>query len=456
MRRFAGLVAGHTQETSLRARVMRSSFFTVGGFGMSQLIRLGSNLILTRLLYPEAFGLMALIQVVLMGLAQFSDTGVVPGIMRSPRGDEPGFLNTAWTMQVVRGAGLWLVACALAMPFAWLYGTPELGHMLPVVGITLLIDGFRPTRMVTANRHLLMGRVMSLEILGQIIGTAAAIFLAWQLESVWALVFSSIVGAIALISLNWLLLPGHVDRFQWESDAVRELFSFGKWVFLATVCGFFFSYADKFMIGKFAPLDLFGIYNIGYFWAAFPMMLAQMSTQRLLIPIYRETPPTHSRENFLKLRRMRIAVTGGLLVLSAGFAFFGDWFVQLLYDDRYTQAGAVSVLVACAQMPSLIVMTYDQAALAAGDSKRFFVLALARAILMNCCLLIGLQTAGLLGAILGMMAAYVLAYPVVVWLARNVGAWDGPHDAGFAALAAVIAGLALWVNWDSVIVLASM
>ena len=125
-----------------------------------------------------------------------------------------------------------------------------------------------------------------------------------------------------------------------------------------------------------------------------------------------------------------------------------------LYDERYLAAGAVTVIVACVQMPQIIVQTYDQAALAAGDSRTFFVLALARAVLMVGCILAGLELAGLMGALLGIGAAYVLAYPVVVWLARRMGAWDPLHDALFALVALLLAALAVTINWEAIVALA--
>ena len=127
--------------SSLMARALRSSMLTVGGFGAAQVMRLASNLILTRLLFPEAFGLMALVSVFMMGLQQFSDVGVTPAILQSRRGDERDFLNTAWTIQAVRGAGLWLLACALAWPMAWIYDEPQLLHLLPVASLTIASIG---------------------------------------------------------------------------------------------------------------------------------------------------------------------------------------------------------------------------------------------------------------------------------------------------------------------------
>ncbi|WP_226624011.1 oligosaccharide flippase family protein [Alloyangia pacifica] len=440
---------------SLGARVLRSALLTVGSFGFAQALRLGSNLILTRLLFPEAFGLMALVSVFLMGLMQFSDVGVTPAILQSKRGDDRDFLDTAWTIQVLRGIGLWLSACVLAWPMALFYDEPQLLYLLPVAALSLLIVGFRPTRMDSANRHLRLGRVTLLELATQSLGVGSAVLLAWATGSVWALVLSGLISSLFEVIANSLLLAGGRNRFRMEPEARAELVNFGKWIFLSTVCGFFFSQGDKILIGKYLSLDAFGVYNIGYFLASFPMLLGGMVTRKVLIPIYRESPPRQSRQNFLRLRKMRFSVTGVLLVLVASFAVCGHWLVDLMYDDRYLAAGAVTVIVACVQMPQIIVQTYDQAALAAGDSRSFFVLALARALLMVGCILVGLESFGLIGALLGYGAAFGLAYPVVVWLARRMGVWDPLHDLCFLLFGAAFAALAITLNWPAVTALSA-
>ncbi len=440
--------------SSLTARALRSSFLTLGGFGFSQVVRLASNLLLTRLLFPEAFGMMALVMVVMQGLMNFSDVGVAPAIMQSKRGDDRDFLDTAWSIQVVRGGCLWAVACLLAWPMAQFYGEPRLMWIVPVSGLTLLIAGFNPTRLDTANRHLMLGRVTLLDVFVQLSGVISAVLLAWATGSVWALVFSGILSQAVQLILYTRYLPGAHNRFRWERAAADELINFGKWIFLSTVCGFFISQGDKIVMGKYLPLDLFGVYNIGYFLASFPLLLGGMTTRKVLIPIYRERPPSDSHRNFTELRKMRCVVTGALLLLVAVFATLGVWLVDLMYDERYGAAGAIVVLLACMQMPQILVLTYDQAALAAGDSRRFFVLAFARSTLMIACLLVGLELFGLIGAVVSQGVAIVLAYPVVVWLSRRMGAWDPLHDLAFALLAMLLAAGALWANWPAIMALA--
>ena len=443
-------VSGIMSGSNLIRRVIRSSTITVMGFGFSQVMRLATNLILTRILFPEAFGMMALVSVFLMGLAMFSDVGVGPAIMQSDRGDDEDFLNTAWTIQIIRGVGLWLVACVFAYPMAQFYGEPELIYLLPIASMTLLINGFLPTRVESANRHLLAGRVTLVDMVTQSVGVVSAVALAWITQSVWALVWSGILSAITQVFLFGAVLPGVRNRLRWESDAADELINFGKWIFLSTICGFLIGQSDKAILGKFLSLEDFGVYNIGFFLASFPMLLGGVVTRRVLIPIYRESPPAASRENFLRLRKMRFGATTGLLALLGVMAFSGVWLIDIMYDARYLGAGAVVVLIACVQMPAAIVLTYDQAALASGDSRRFFVLAASRATFMIAGLLIGLKFAGFVGALAGQGLAILAVYPVVVWLARRQKVWDPLHDFVFALVAAGLAALAIYLNWAAI------
>lgn len=436
---------------ALSARALRGVSFALLGYGGSQFLRLASNLILTRLLFPEAFGLMALVSVFMVGIAMFSDLGVTPGILQSKRGDDPEFLNTAWTIQVIRGFGLWVTAAVLAWPMAQFYAEPQLTALIPAAAFTLVIIGFNPTSVDTANRHLLLGRVTLIDLATQVIGILVAVWAAWMWQSVWALVLSGLVAVIAQLFAYSRFLPGGRNRFRWEREAAAELIGFGKWIFLSTVAGFLYSQGDRAVLGKYLSIDVLGIYNLGYFMASFPMMLGFSLVRKVMIPLYRERPPAGSRANFLKHRRLRGALTFGLLVMSGLLAFLGVWLIDLLYDPRYQIAGAVVVLIASAQMLPVISLTYDQAALASGDSRRFFVLAAAKALFMMVCLLIGAEVYGLFGAIAGQAVAMALVYPVTVWLALKQGAWDPLHDLIMTLLALVLAGIAITWNWAAIL-----
>ena len=429
---------------ALMARVGRSASWIVLGYGASQAIRLASNLILTRLLFPEAFGLMALITVITVGLTLFSDVGISPSIAQSKRGDDAAFLNTAWTIQVGRGFLLWGVACLLAIPVAGFYDQPDLATYLPVAALTLVVAGFNPTRIETAHRHLLMGRLTALDLASQVIGIAVMILLALWWQSVAALVVGGVIQALAKLALTHFGLPGLRNRFFWERAAGVELITFGKWIFLSTIFWFFASQGDKAILGKFLTLESLGIYNIGFFLASFPLLLGTNVTSRVMIPVYREGAEP------ARIRRLRYLLSTVIIGLLAVMALVGPGLVEVLYDDRYIHAGGIIVILSVAMIPQALGLTYDQAALAAGDSRRFFMYSAARSTLQVGLLLVGASLAGVLGAIIGMGMAMVLSHVVLIWLARVHGVWDARHDGLWALIGAGAGALALWLHRDAI------
>lgn len=443
-----------TSSQGILARAMRGSVITVAAYGTAQVLRLASNLILTRLLYPEAFGVMALVSVFMVGLAMFSDVGIGVAIQQSKRGDDPDFLNTAWTIHVVRGGLLWLGTCVIAVPVSHLYGAPQLLYLLPAAGFAMVISGFNPTRIETANRHLALGRVTVLELVSQIAGIVTMVGVALATASVWALVAGGLASAVVKLIVMHRYLPGPVNRFHWDPAAVRELVHFGKWIFLSTAFGFLLSQGDRAILGVYLPLDQLGIYNVGYFLATFPMMLGMAVTGRILIPIYRDAPPSASAANFARLRRMRFALSASILALLGAMAIFGQPIAALLYDARYAAAGAIVVAVACLQMPSVIGMTYDQSALAAGDSRNYFYLIGAKALVQTAAFVIGVEIGGLPVALLAQGIGNALVHPMIIWLAHRHGAWDARHDIFFAVVAVALIAVAVSLNFPALAELA--
>ncbi|MFV0245150.1 MAG: oligosaccharide flippase family protein [Qingshengfaniella sp.] len=441
---------------SVASRVMQSSVLTALSYGAQQALRLGSNLILARLLYPEAFGMMALVSVFLIGLQMFSDAGISPSIMQSPRGDDQDFLNAAWTLQVIRGGLLWLATLALAHPVAWLYKEPLLAQLLPVAGVALLVAGFNPTRIETEYRHLRALRVTGLDVAAQAIGIASVVVLSWWLQSVWGLVLGSIVGALAKLVLMDLFLPGPRNRLHLHRGDTSEILHFGKWIFLSSISGFLVLQGDKAVLGAYLPLAVLGIYNIGFFIGSFPGQLADVVMSRILIPLYREAPPRDSPENARNVRRLRFLLSGTVLGLLGLFALGGPALIGLLYDARYQAAGAVVVLIACAQMAGLVGKTYDQAALAHGDSRGFFVVVTIRAVVQTLLLWLGARYYGIVGALAGQALALTVVHLPVVRLARRHQVWHPLHDALIGSCALLLAAAALWLHADQIRALAGL
>src|SRR5688500_17508208 len=175
-------------ETRLSRKVFTGSVWTIGAYGASQLMRLASNLVLTRLLFPAAFGIMGIVAVVLQGLQMFSDLGVTSAAVRHPRGDDEEFLRTAWSVQLSRSFVVYGLVVLSAYPVARFYRMPELTSLLPVSGLSVIITGLASTALITKNRKLELGPLTAIELGTQALGVGVTIALAWWRPSVWSLV----------------------------------------------------------------------------------------------------------------------------------------------------------------------------------------------------------------------------------------------------------------------------
>lgn len=230
--------------------------WSLAGFAFSLIIRLGSNLLMTRLLVPEMFGVMAIASTVTVGLAMFSDVGLKQNIVQSKRGSEPTFLNTAWAIQILRGVLIWSVALCLCFvilvagrlgkfPADSVYAAPSLPYVIAVLSISAVIAGFELTKLSEASRGIQLGRITGIEILAQVSGLVC--MLAWVTvdRSIWALVAGSLCSSLSRTVLSHAVLPGIGNRWQWDGEAVHEVLHFGKWILISSVLGFLVNSGDR-------------------------------------------------------------------------------------------------------------------------------------------------------------------------------------------------------------------
>lgn len=431
---------------TLKARTLRGTALTLVHFGGAQLLRLLSNLLLTRILFPEAFGLMALVQVVILGLGMLSVTGVKTAIIQNKRGDDQQFLNTAWMVQIGRGLFLWVMVILMAGPAARFYDQPMLSMLLPVAGLAAVMNGLQSTKMSTANRHLNLGKLTFIELFSQIVSIIAMIAVALWTQSVWALVVGAVLADTIKVPLSHLLLPGPRNRPAWDPDAFWQIFHFGKYIFIGSIAGFLINTGDRAVLGKFVTLTELAVYNIAYFLATVPLMMSHQLGSRVLFPLYARATEDATSDTGSETLKARLWLTGGMLAASLFLGLIGDWLVQFLYEAEYHFAGPILVLIALAYLPTIAVNAYGHRLLALGNSRDMTVFTIVQAGLHIGILLVGIQALGLIGAIIAPPLAVLLVYPLIVFYMRRANCWEPKLDGMFLACCAIGAGLVLWVN----------
>ncbi|HQZ68970.1 MAG TPA: oligosaccharide flippase family protein [Planctomycetaceae bacterium] len=419
---------------NLKARSMRGAALTLAGFGGSQVLRLGSNLILTRLLAPEAFGLMALVNVFLQGLEMLSDLGVYASIIQSERGDDPVFLRTAWTLGVIRGFLLWLFACAIAWPASVFYEEPVLAYMLPVSGLCTLISGLQTTAIAQYNRHMKLGALTCLQLLTQAITLFGVIFLAWQIRSVWALVLGGVIGAGANVLLSFWLLSGVKHHFTLDRICMTEIVRFGKWLFLATAFAFLAGQSDRLILAKLVGPATLGIYSIAFMLTAAVAATFSRLNSAVVYPLfsqYAREEPARFSQRFEQTRRL---TTQGMMGLSLLVASVAPLFFETLYDDRYREAGWMTQLLLLPTWIDGLNCSLNAALLAMGASFASALMNAAKLLVSTVCVIAGFYLAGIPGLIMGVAAGHLVANLILHSLLAQFGIRVWRQDLEFCLL----------------------
>lgn len=352
--------------SSVKKQAIKGTIWTFLGYGGSQVLRFGGNLILTRLLAPELFGLMAIINTFLIGLELFSDLGIAPSIIRSERGDDPQFLNTAWTVQVIRGVFLWLACLIITWPVSQFYNQPMLLWLLPIAGINTLLAGFNSTAIATLNRKIDLGKLTRFEFSVQIITLVVMIIWAYIARSVWALVGGTLVAGTIKMIWSHRLIPGTTNRLAWEKSAFDEIFSFGRWIFISTAMTFLAVQADKLILGKLLPLEVLGIYIIAVTLADVPTKLMQGISGKVMFPVMSQYSHLERSSLRAKILQKRWLLLMALVVLVTFLVCFGDLVILSLYDKRYTDASWMLPILALGLWPFLLSVSIDPALFAIG------------------------------------------------------------------------------------------
>lgn len=301
----------------------------------------------------------------------FSDLGIEASVIHNDRNDED-FLNTAWTIQITRGFILFLATTAIAFPFANYYNETLLLYILPVVGLGILIDGFKSTALFTENRNLYLGRLQILEVSVQIIASFVMITIAWFTGSIWALVAGSLIINIIRVASSHLFFRGIRNRLRWDKAASYEIIRFGMWLFISSIATFLAQSGDRLIFGKLIPIGMLGVYSIAYMIGEVPMQLIQKVAWKVLFPsiaLIRRCGGDIANA-YKKFHRNIIIISG---FSSIVLTLLGPFLVSHIYDERYIDASWIIRLFALGIWSNAISHIQGATLLACGRTKKLAI-----------------------------------------------------------------------------------
>lgn len=427
--------------TSLKSRAIRGTAISFLGQMAGNGVRLISNIILGHLLFPEAFGLMALVTVAMTGLEMLSDLGVKISIIQSNRGDDRDFLDTAFTISLIRGAVLFIAGCLIAWPFAYAYDEPRLIAMVQVTSLIALFNGAQSTALATLNRHIALGRVVAVTLVSQVSGSVLMIVLAAMYRSVWALVAGVVATNLVTLLMSHVFVPGPRNRLRWDKDAARSIVSFGKWIFLSTLITFAANYAHTLILGKLVTKDILGVYNMGGSLAALPLTAGGQVIGLVLLPALSESFRKDHETLVASFNRARSIILPLAGFMALGVALASPAFFTYFYDERYHAAAWITPLLVFTTYLIFLQEASGRALQAMGDAKSLFIANFAKLFVTIGASIAGYELGGLAGFIGGTILGAAAGQAVLIWRLHVQRLPAGSMDLFYTAILAAICGV---------------
>lgn len=307
------------------------------GHGLQLILRLGSSLILTRLLLPEAYGVFGPALAVMFFLEFLSDIGVRPAVVRSPHGDEPSFLGTAWSLVQLRAIVLSAVAIGLAWVLPTWYDLPALHGVLLALSVRPLIMSLQNPTLFTLYRRLDYKTPFLLDTAQAIIAIPATILLAWYFRNVWGLVLGLLFGDVVRLILSHILCP-KAPRPQWHRPAIHELSHFGASIFFNTMVYGAWIYFDRLAGPKLLPPEQVGLYILAWSLAESLDVLIARGCD-VFFSMLSRVPDGPERFQLFRRTARRIAI-----YLLPGFvvaALCAPWAFKLIYAEPFYGAAVL-------------------------------------------------------------------------------------------------------------------
>ena len=436
---------------SLARETVRGGAVLAVGSGLENLIRFGRNLILVRILAPEAFGLMAIILSIVAAFETFTDMGVKYAIIQNPRGKEPTYLNAAWWTAAGRGVLLYAALFAFAHPVAVFYERPDLVPLMRVACLAVPLRALMSIAVYVAIKDMQFWRWAVAAHGGAALGVSVTIGLAFLLSDVWALVFGLTIEALLICILSYVLCP-FAPTFAFKSQDTRALYGYARGMVGLPILYFIFMRTDLFVVGKLCSATSLGVYAMALGLARTPFQMVDAVVVQLAMPVL-----SALRSQTNKLRDAILQFSKFLAFISMPSLAFvlvhGSDILGFVYGPQYAHVGLVFALAFAAAMLQSLSVPITTAYFALGRpalQRSFSLVRAAFLVVIIVPLVLHLQLTGAaLAVVLAMLVGYIVQVvklrSLVGFEIRSLGrCFAGPAVAGAGVYVIAAASKELW------------
>ncbi|MEO8003688.1 MAG: MOP flippase family protein [Betaproteobacteria bacterium] len=404
------------------------------------LSQLASVALLSRLLQPEDYGLMAMAMVVSNCAYLFRDMGTAAAIIQKDR-LSPAMVDTVHWTNVALGLLIGAIVLLAAPVVAAAFHAPDLEPLLRVLALVFPLSSFGVSRQALFERESKFSLVAFAEVLASFLGLAVALVLAWGGAGVWSLV-AQVFVASAVLTAVFAAASGYRPALSWQRAQFKALLGFSGHLTLFNCVNYLSRNADSMVIGRLLGTAPLGIYSMAYRLMLFPVQNMTWVATRALFPVM--SRHQNANAEIARLYLKSIAFIAFLTApMMAGLAALREPFVTLVFGERWNAVAQVIAWLAPAGFIQSVVSASGTLFMAKGKTDGLFRLGVAGAVVQ-----IAAFTAGSHWGINGVAGWYltanvILAIPVLHFSTRLIGL--GMGDVLRAIWRPVALGLALFI-----------
>ena len=247
----------------------------------------------------------------------FSQPGFYSALVQKKENIE-AYLNSAWTVMIIRGIILFIVLYFGAPHAAIFFNAPEAKLIIRAIGFSILFRAFTNIGVVYFQKELNFKKQFMYQFLGIFADFVVAISFSIILRNVWALVLGMLAGNIVICLASYFIHP-YRPHLTSNLEKTKELWGFGRWVFGSSILVFIITQGDDIIVGKILGATMLGFYQLAYKISNTPATEISHIISTVTFPAYSEI-----QDNLLKLREAFLKVfrlTAFLSLPLAGLIF---------------------------------------------------------------------------------------------------------------------------------------
>lgn len=427
----------------LRQKTVRGAFAKLCAQAATLGVRLGSLVVLARLLTPEDFGLVAMVTAVTGVLNLLRDFGLsTAAVQRTTVTDDQ--LSTLFWINLLIGSVLTCITLASAPLIAYFYSEPRLLWIAAALAVSFLFNAAGVQHLAIVQRQMRFATLAAIEISSLVVSVAVGVGMAVRGWGYWALVGMTVSTPLAYSILAWLTakwIPGRPRR----RVGILSMMRFGGTITLNGLLVYVAYNLEKVLLGRFWGADALGIYGRAY-------QLVNISTDSLNSAIGQvalsalsriKDEPDRLKSYFLKGYSLFVALT---LPITITCLLFADDLILLVLGSKWSEVTPIFRLLAPTTLVYALINPFSWLLFALGLVGRSLKIAL-----VLCPLVIAGYVAGLPFGPQGVAFAYstVLALWVIPHLAwcvhgTNISLKDIMVVLSRPVLSVIVAGMLAW------------